>query len=143
MQALVIVSLRHCTNCFDQYYIYVYTVLVIPLVFASILVIVYLVQPDDHEGRKLIYVAFWIAFVADTLLGLWILIYIAFLYPDPEVWSIRFGSTPGPGEDPYYEKMSKLVYILWYSLFPWINAVQYLFAIIQTKIWLDLNKDYE
>ena len=99
-QIFVLLLVKH-NKYFDKYYFYIYFILVIPLLVASGLIIIYFIVPDRHDSRKLLLQAFWIAFVADILIGLWILIYLEALYPYNEVYTQNFFGDPNSEE---YEK---------------------------------------
>ena len=106
---------------FDKYYFYIYLALTVPLFVAASIIIINFSIPDSHEARKMLLMALWNAFIADVLIGTWILIYILALYPYPEVYSLKFMSFSNSDGD--YETESKGLYIFYYSVLPWFNAV--------------------
>ena len=71
---------------FDPMYLYVYVALVTALFVAVILVCYYLFAPDSKESRSVVPWAFLVAGIAATLIALWIIVYILFLYPKNEVY---------------------------------------------------------
>ena len=82
-----------CVNCyfigtndyFEANYAVVYVLLLVLLFIAVVMAIIYLILDDSRDSRELVSWAFLLAAIANFLIVLWIVIYIAFIYDRTEV----------------------------------------------------------
>ena len=99
-----------------------------------------------------------LASITYFLLALWTIIYITSIYEEPYIKIPRNDShmfsedeelyyedrtgKPASERKPYY-RMSKGSYILWNTLFDFINAALFLCLFFIIKCWVDENEDRE
>ena len=88
---------------FDAGYAVVYVLLLMLLFIAAIMALVYLFLDDSKESRELVTWAFLLASIANFLIVVWVIIYIAFIHDrndvlvsSPEDNTNMYGPKKGP-----------------------------------------------
>ena len=71
---------------FDPIYPNVYAVLLIVLLVAVVLLLIYLIAPDSRGTRKILPYGYLVYGIGGILIGLWVIVYIAFIYKRDKVY---------------------------------------------------------
>ena len=82
-----------CVNCyfigtndyFEANFAVVYVLLLVLLFIAAVMAFIYLILDDSRDSRNLVCWAFLLAAIANFLILLWVIIYIACIYDRTEV----------------------------------------------------------
>ena len=90
---LCIDFVMECVNCyfigtndyFEANFAVVFVLLLVLLFIAVVMAIIYLIMDDSRDSRELVSWAFLLAAIANFLITVWIIIYIAFIYDRQEV----------------------------------------------------------
>ena len=130
-----------------------YGVLIIPALVGAILIQVTICSKDTHKARRLAPWGFLLVAISSFLIGTWICVYIFYIYEEPYV---KFPRTATRYDyDDYYQegpedskgtkrdhyRISKSTYVLWSSLFDFINGGLFLCLFFFMKIWVDENEE--
>ena len=107
---------------FDSIYGIVYAVLLIIFVVAVVLISIYLCSEDSPKARSFAPYAFLLGGIANIGVALWVVIYVSAIYEDDYIKSPRANSLDNDSP----KKESKGSYILWNSLFSFINGALYI-----------------
>ena len=84
---------------FDLIYPTVILVFLAVMLVAIVLWFIYFIANDSHGSRKLVPPAFLIYGIASVLIGLWVFIYILFLYKKNQIYNKEYGYKETRDED--------------------------------------------
>ena len=138
---------------FDKEYGLGYSICLVPFIAALVLITMYMCSPDTKYSRCVVPWAFLIAGASSLLIGFWVVIYITEIYKEPYVkqpieenqktYYDEEDGTSQTRQRKNYTKESKSMYILWNTLFTFLNAGFYFCFFFLTKLWVDRHADIE
>ena len=114
--------------------------LIVPSLVGAILISVTICSPvDSHGVRKLAPIGLLLAAISCFLIGLWVIVYITAIYEEPyikiprreeshyedDMYEDDYTTEKSPPKRDYY-RQSKGSYILWNTLFTFVNAGAFL-----------------
>ena len=135
-----------------------YAIILLIFLAAVVLISIFLCSRDSKYSRSVVPWAFLLAGISSLLLAFWVVIYITSIYDEKYVKIPRRGGGNGyddegeadPDEEPErvhhkrdYYRQSKSSYVLWNTIFTFINGGLYLCLFWLSKVWVDANAERE
>ena len=134
---------------FGKEYGLVYAIILILYIPAIVLVSIFICSADSPWSRSVFPWGLLIAAVINLLLAGWIIIYITTIYDEPyiknpitgrqETYSDEPDDRPERSSRKEYTKESKSMYLLWNTLFLFINGALFTCMFWISKLWVDKN----
>ena len=121
---------------FGKEYALGFGLLIVPAIAGAILISVTICSPvDSHGVRKLAPIGLLLAAISCFLIGLWVIVYITAIYEEPyikiprreeshyedDMYEDDYTTEKSPPKRDYY-RQSKGSYILWNTLFTFVNG---------------------